>query len=210
MPSPVQIMLDLKEIAKVWQVLAILWHIYVGVLIILLLVGIRPRKGLMGILLALPLLSVSFIACAYGNPLDGVLFILAAISLFSVSVMMPKEPVRLAPFWLFIPGLALSVLGWAYPHSLESALSWSYLYATPLGTVPYPTLSILIGVSMMVGCFGSRGWPLVLGITGVFYGLIGILHLGVRVDSILLAGSIGIIIAGFIKRTVLRSELLAE
>lgn len=58
------------------------------------------------------------------------------------------------------------------------------------GLVPCPTLSIVIGLALMVGGFGSTAWSLVLGATGIFYGALGAARLGVTIDWVLMAGAL--------------------
>jgi type II secretory pathway component PulF len=67
MPSPQQILNGLSEISSRWQALAVFWHLYFAVFALVLLTGIRPPKRIAGILLGLPLLSVSFLAWLSGN-----------------------------------------------------------------------------------------------------------------------------------------------
>ena len=81
MPGPEQILKGLSEIANKWQMLAMVWHVYFGILAVGLIAGVRPSKRLAGILLGLPLLSVSALAWASSNPFNGTLVALAGIAL---------------------------------------------------------------------------------------------------------------------------------
>ena len=52
----------------------------------------------------------------------------------------------------------------------------------PTGLVPCPTLSIVIGLALIVEGLDSRIWTSVLvGATGVFYGIFGAVRLGVTI-----------------------------
>ena len=51
MPAPEQILNGLRTIANQWQILAILWHVYFGVLAVGLILGVRPSKRVGGVLL---------------------------------------------------------------------------------------------------------------------------------------------------------------
>ena len=79
--------------------------------------------------------------------------------------------------------------GWTYPHFLAADRWTTYLYAAPLGLIPCPTLSALIGVALILGRFESTLWPATLGLFGIAYGVIGVVRLGVAVDAALLSGA---------------------
>lgn len=190
MPTPEQILSSLSAIANRWQIVAIAWHVYFAVLIGGLALGLRPSKRVAGVLLALPLISVGVFAWLSANPFNGILFGLAAVALLWIAARLPQERIQIAPSWLAGIGALLFVFGWVYPHFLQT-VSWiPYLYAAPTGLVPCPTLSIVIGLSLIVGDFESRSWSLVLGGMGLFYGLFGALRLGVMIDLVLLVGAL--------------------
>ena len=69
------------------------------------------------------------------------------------------------------------------------------LYAAPLGLIPCPTLSALVGVALVVNGLGSRAWSLILSGSGVLYGVIGWFRLGVTIDGVLLVGAITLALA---------------
>lgn len=62
MLSPEEILAGLETIANDWRWLAIVWHGYVALIVVALLFGLRPSLRVFGLLLALPILSVSFLA----------------------------------------------------------------------------------------------------------------------------------------------------
>jgi hypothetical protein len=194
MPSSQEILDGLSAIANGWRALAIVWHIALAAMLIALVAGWRPAKPLAGALLAVPLVSVSFMAWFSGNPFNGTVFAIIAIALGGVALGLQHRSVQISGPGLFIPGVLLSAFGWAYPHFLH-ADSWAtYLYAAPLGLIPCPTLSAVIGVALTVRGLGSRGYSLVLGLSGVLYGLIGWLRLGVAVDIVLLLGATALVV----------------
>lgn len=87
--------------------------------------------------------------------------------------------------------------GWVYPHFLDNAALVEYLYAAPTGLIPCPTLSIVIGFTLILGGLRSRAWCLVLTIVGLFYGVFGAARLGVKIDGVLLLGALATAYAAF-------------
>jgi len=71
MPSPETILSGAASIANGWRTLAIGWHALLGTLVIALLIGWRPSNRIAGYLFTAPLLSVSVLAWASGNPFNG-------------------------------------------------------------------------------------------------------------------------------------------
>lgn len=201
MPTPEQILNGLTTIANQWQLLAIVWHLYFAVLAVGLMLGVRPSKRVGGVLLGLPLLSVSVLAWLSANPFTGTIFGLAAIALIVMALRLPDEPVAIAPTWIMGAGVLMFVFGWIYPHFLDTTSFVPYLYAAPVGLVPCPTLSIVIGLALVVGGLDSRAWSLVLGGVGVFYAFFGALRLGVTIDWILLLGALAILLAVLMPKT---------
>jgi hypothetical protein len=188
MPTPEQILRGLGQITNGWRALAVFWHAYFGVLLLLLALGARPDRRLVGGLLALPLLSVSVLAWAGSNPFNGTFFAVSGLASIAISRKLPSDRARMGPPWAVVAGALLFAFGWLYPHFLETSSFLPYLYAAPTGLIPCPTLSIVIGVSLVLGGLGSRSWCLVLGVTGFFYGVFGAVRLGVAIDVILLVG----------------------
>jgi hypothetical protein len=133
---------------------------------------------------------VSALAWASGNPFNGIAFAALSLALAAVAIRLPVRAVRIGSRPLLVPGALLVGFGWAYPHFLQTDEWTSYLYAAPLGLLPCPTLSAIIGMSLIVDLLGSRPWALVLSAVGVVYGLIGAFQLGVNVDVVLLVGAL--------------------
>lgn len=200
MPTPEQILNGLSTIVNQWQVLAIAWHVYFAILVGGLLLGIRPSKRTAGILLALPLLSVSILAWVSANPFNGIFFTVVGVTLLWIATRLPQQKVQIAPMWLIIAGTLMFAFGWFYPHFLEAPSLVPYLYAAPTGLIPCPTLSIILGLALVVGGLESRSWSLVLGGTGIFYGLFGAFRLGVTIDLVLLFGALLILLVVFLPK----------
>jgi hypothetical protein len=71
-------------------------------------------------------------------------------------------------------GSALVAFGWAYPHFLPEDPASTYLYAAPLGLIPCPTLSLVLGVTIVFSNLRSRAWSVILACTALFYGALGV------------------------------------
>jgi hypothetical protein len=200
MPAPELILEGLSNIANQWWLLAAAWHAYFAVLIIGLILGVRPAKRVAGILLALPLLSVSVLAWMAANPFNGALLGLAGVALIVLAFRLPDERIKIAPLWVVVAGALMFVFGWVYPHFLDTFPVFAYLYAAPTGLVPCPTLSIVIGLALIAGGLDSRLWTSVLAATGLFYGLFGALRLGVTIDIVLLLGALAALVVVFLPK----------
>jgi hypothetical protein len=199
MPSSDQILASLKAIVNSWQIAAVLWHLYFAIIIAGLIAGTRLLKRDFGILLALPLLFVSIIAWLSANPFNGIVFALLGVLLIYISIKMPREPVEIAPISALLPGILMVIFGWIYPHFLNTSSWWTYLYAAPSGLIPCPTLSIVIGFTLIVNKPGSLAYSITLGVAGLLYGLLGVFKLGVTIDWILLLGALLILFTSRIK-----------
>jgi CHASE2 domain-containing sensor protein len=93
--TPEQILAGLRDIANNWRGLAVIWHAYFAVLACGLLVGARPSRRVVGILLTVPLLSVSALAWLSGNPVNGTFFSLTGIGLLAIAVHLPRTRIHL-------------------------------------------------------------------------------------------------------------------
>jgi hypothetical protein len=189
MPTAEQVLAGLREITNTWRPLAVLWHVYLAAFVAFLLTGGRPPKRYACLSLVLPLLSVSILAGLSGNPFNMLVFGLVGTGLLVVSLRLPMQPVELSPAWTRISGAIFLVFGWIYPHFLDTTSPLMYLYAAPTGLIPCPTLSVVIGLTLILNGLGSRTMSLTLGITGMFYGVVGVWRLGVVIDWFLVAGS---------------------
>jgi hypothetical protein len=200
MPSPEQILAGLAGIAGQWRWLAIAWHAGFAAMLVALIAGWRPSIHLAGFLLTTPLLSVSALAWASGNPFNAAAFALLALVLITVAWRLSSDPTRLASPLFVAAGAAATAFGWTYPHFLDTESSIAYVYAAPLGLVPCPTLSAVIGLSLILGVFRSNAWSAALTIAGLLYGAIGVFRLGVALDYGLLAAAAALAAAGVARR----------
>jgi len=197
MPASDEILQGLTAIANGWTSLAIAWHIVVGALIVALLAGWRPLQRFAGLFLVLPLATVSIAAWSAGNPFNGGVFAALSIALMALALSLPGRAVVVDTGWSGIIGIAMIVFGWIYPHFLVADSPFLYLIAAPLGLIPCPTLSAVIGFALVFGGFGARAWSMTLAVVGVFYALFGAVRLQVTIDLILLAGAVCLLIVAF-------------
>jgi hypothetical protein len=189
MPSSDTVLTGLTAIANDWRWLATTWHVLLAAMLAMLVVGWRPSIRLLGQFVVGPLLSVSLVAWLSGNPFNGAVFAIVVAVLLTTAVRQPQTAVRLAPSAWVVPGVVLVVFGWTYPHFV-TADSWTtYLYASPFGILPCPTLSVVIGITLLFPGLGSRSWTTTLAVAGLLYGVIGVLRLGVVLDWGLLLAS---------------------
>jgi hypothetical protein len=211
MPSSEEILDGLTTIANAWWLLSLAWHLAFGILALLVLAGSRPSKPLMALMLATLVVSVSALAWIAGNPFNGVVFAILAVALVGIGLSLPRDPITVGSGPLLVFGTVLVVFGWTYPHFLE-ANSWtSYLYAAPLGLVPCPTLSMLVGVSLIVGGFESKAWANTVAAAALSYGVIGVFTLGVAIDVVVLAGAMvlwGTAVSGVMRMDARRKPTL--
>lgn len=205
MPSPETILSLAAMIANEYRTAAIGWHVFLGTLLLALLVGWRPSNRLAGYLLAAPLLSVSVLAWASGNPFNGATFAVLALWLIGLASSLSTQPVNLASLPLLLVGALLVAFGWTYPHFLTADHWTAYTYAAPFGLLPCPTLSAVIGLTLVLGMLRSKAWSITLAAAGFVYGAIGVFTLGVTLDYGLLAGaSVLGIVAGASRSVELR------
>lgn len=197
MPTPQSILENLRLIATDAMMVAALWHVLVSVAAIAIARGWRPSRRRAGVLLALPVGSVSLIAFAYGNPFNGILLGTVAIALGVVATRLGDDKTRRGARSATAFGVTMIVFGWTYPHFLESHAPAIYLVAAPTGVIPCPTLSLVIGFALLSGGLGSRAWSLTLAGAGLFYGLFGALRLGVGIDLVLVFGAAALVVVAF-------------
>lgn len=171
--------------------MALLWHVLAMAAGLALLRGWRPSPRLAGLLLTAPLSSVSILAFLFGNRFNGFAFAGLAGVLFAVALRSCAD--SYSPFprpaWTKVAGSVLVAFGWFYPHFFRESSTFHYAVVAPLGVIPCPTLSFLIGATLLAGGM-SPLWSGVLGLGGLFYGVVGVLRLGVRIDIVLVLGAV--------------------
>lgn len=194
MPSAIEILADLRDISNQWRSLAALWHVYFAAVLGVSLTRVRRSTSrTVGVLLTIPLFSVSLLAWMTGNPFTGLVCGILAGLLIAISLRSRATPVSIArKGWAPVGGI-LCLFAWTYPHFLNAGSALQFLYESPLGLIPCPTLSMLVGTSIMFNGFQSRAWGVLLGLTGLFYGIFGALFLEVHIDWVLAAGAFGLL-----------------
>jgi hypothetical protein len=197
MPTPEEILYGLALAANKFIALSITWHVIILVFIILLVSGRKFNQKIVAAGMAISLLSVGFIAVLVSNPFNGIMFALAAL-VFGV-IYLKFKPVPVGCEWDFtsVAGLVMVLFGFIYPHFLDGAPFYKYIYASPLGLIPCPTLSAFIGVTMMLHGFHSKKWMMVAAMIGLFYGIFGVMRLKVYLDVVLIAGALFLLIYAF-------------
>ena len=182
MPSAETILTGLTAIANEWRWLAIVWHVLLGALLVTLFAGWRPSSRVMGYVLVAPLLSVSLMAWVSGNPFNGTVFAMLSATLAGAATRFSNAPVQLgSPAWI-LPSAVVIVYGWTYPHFLRSGSWTTYLFASPFGIVPCPTLSVVTGLTLVFRTVRSNAWSTTLVVAGLVYGAVGVFRLEVQLD----------------------------
>ena len=126
----------------------------------------------------------------WGNPFNGTVFVALFLFVLALASRLSEEPVHFGTPVLATLGAMLVAFGWGYPHFLETDRWMMYAYAAPLGVLPCPTLSAVIGATLILGLLGSAAWSITLAAAGLTYGAVGVFVLGVQLDYALLAGAL--------------------
>jgi hypothetical protein len=198
MPKTEEILNGLQTIVNNQSVIALIWHIALYFLIMCLFVNWHPTNRIMGILICLPVISVAVLAWFYGNPFNGGLFAVLAILIFVFALRTTDMRVSYSSWPFLLIGIIMIVFGFVYPHFIRANSLFEYLYASPFGLIPCPTLSVLIGIILFFNALGSPAISLSLIVFGLFYGLFGVFKLGVAIDLFLLMGSISLLLKQFV------------
>jgi len=188
-PSSDVILKGLASIANSWRPLAIGWHVVAAVWLIAMAGGWRPSNRMTALLLTLPVATVTAASWTSHNAFNGTAFGVLTLMLGWQAMRLSPSPVHPSSreAMMIVGGLLLA-FGWSYPHFLVMG-GWTYLYAAPLGVLPCPTLSAVIGVTLLLAPFEAKAWSIVLPLFGMAYGLIGLFSLDVTIDVVLLAGA---------------------
>lgn len=190
MPTAQQILENLSAIAQRALPLAIAWHAVVLVGLLAWARGYRLPRRADALLRCLALCSVSAAAWVFGNAFNGSVFALLTLVMIVLSLRGATGLPASDHLLMQTSGAALMAFGWLYPHFLGPAQpAFAYAYAAPLGTLPCPTLSFLIGLELLAGAPWGKLASRVLAVTGLFYGMWGTLRLGVWLDTPLSLGA---------------------
>jgi len=193
MPGVTDILDGLSAIANENRGVAALWHLAVATALVALALGWRPSTYTARFLASTPLASVAALAFAYGNPFNGLAFSLSAFSLMAVAMIGKCRPVSGGSATGRGLGMATIALAWIYPHFLAGPAA-TYLYASPMGLIPCPTLALAIGLALLGNGLGSRAWSLILATAGVLYGGFGTWRLGVFLDIGLIVAALALVV----------------
>jgi hypothetical protein len=198
MPDPNSILSSLSRIANDAFVFALVWHLLGAVAWLGWLAGVRLRQRTAALLSYAPLASVSAFAWAYGNPFNGLVFTALTAVLVGLALRGPNDWLTRSAGWRLLLGLALLAFAWVYPHFLAARFPWlAYSFASPMGLLPCPTLSLVIGLTLLGSMPAGRASAHILASAGLFYGAWGAFRLGVALDLALLAGAIGLFAAAW-------------
>lgn len=189
-----EIVAGLQAIVNYNMLIATIWHIVIYVLIISLLSGWNPSNKLMVILFCLPVVSVSVLAWLSGNPFNGILFTVMAVLIIISGLKSSSQLITTSQITFLVIGILMIAFALLYPHFLESGSFFKYLYASPVGLIPCPTLSLLIGFALVYNGFGSNALTISLIVYGLFYGLFGVFRLGVTLDIGLIIGAVSLLV----------------
>jgi len=176
-------------VANDWQWLAIAWHVALAALLPVVIAR-RVSRRLLAFLLLTPVASVALVAARSGNLFNALTFAVIAALLLRAAISLPTGPVTLtSPGWV-CAGTALVAFGGVYPHFLQAETWAAYLYASPFGLLPCPTLAVLLGLTLVCDGLRSTRWSAPLSAAGILYGLIGVAILRVWLDAWLLMGAL--------------------
>ena len=176
-------------VANEWRWLAFAWHIALAAFFVAVSRS-RVSQRLLGFLLVLPIVSVAVLAWESANPFNASMFTVLAALLLRSATRRPRTAAAIASRGSVLAGMPLIAVGWLYPHFLVTDSWTAYAYASPFGLLPCPTLSVVVGLTLVFGGVRSAGWNGVVAGAGVLYGALGVFWLGVSLDVWLLVGAI--------------------
>jgi len=188
------ILKGLQSIVNDYASFAIIWHGLFYLLIAALILKWQPSNKLFGLMLTLPILSVAVFAWISGNPFNGSIFSITAILLIFFGFKANNQAIDYSQLTFIIAGILMILFGLIYPHFISPDSPLKYLYASPAGLIPCPTLSVIIGFLLLYNGFGSQPLTITFIILGLFYGIFGVLKLAVYLDLFLLFGTITLLI----------------
>ena len=189
MPTREEILAGLTALANGYSNIAIVWHVIILIIIVALFAGWKPGNSLMILLLGALLMSVSVHAGMQANFFNAAVFAFLVIMSIYAILRSGNSNITGDRSWIDIGGLILIIFGLFYPEFLRSGSLIEYTYASPTGLIPCPTLSVLTGFALLYKGFNSQTWSMTIGISGMFYGLIGAIYLGMNIDWVLVAGA---------------------
>jgi hypothetical protein len=193
MPSSAEILENLRRISDEGSAYAVAWHVLLGGVAAALLSRRRPPPALAAWLVVALFASVSVFAWRFDNSFNGSVFAALAAICGLLAWLPSPSALESKRSWTHALGVLMLAFGWAYPHFAEPHTALSYLYSAPTGLIPCPTLSVALGFGLLDWLPGRRSWTGILAMAAVFYGLFGVLRLGVAIDLMLLVGALGLL-----------------
>jgi hypothetical protein len=184
----------LQSIVNDYSAFAMIWHAIFYILIAALIAKWVPSNKLFGLLTCLPLISVAIFAWLTGNPFNGAVFSIATILLIIFGIKADGQPIYYSQLPFIIAGILMISFGLVYPHFINPDSIIKYLYASPAGLIPCPTLSVIIGFLLLYNGFSSQPITLTLLVLGLFYGIFGVLKLAVYLDLFLICGTFTLLV----------------
>ena len=194
MPTTQEILGGLQSIVNKYYVLAIVWHLLFYVLIAALIARWQPSNKLIALLICFPVISVAIMAWFSGNPFNGTVFTISVILLLIFGLKATNQTITYSQLPYLLAGIFMVLFGLVYPHFLNADSFLKYFYASPVGLIPCPTISILIGFILIFNGLSSQSITLTLIVLGLFYGIFGVLKLAVYLDIFLVIGTGALII----------------
>lgn len=193
-----EILAGLTSLANEYSNIAITWHVIILIIMAALFAGWKPGNSIMILLLSSLLMSVSVFAGMQGNIFNAGVFAFLVIMSIYCTLRSGNGNVTGDRSMADISGLLLIIFGLSYPEFFKSTSLLEYAYASPTGLIPCPTLAVLTGFGLVYKGFMSQTWAITLGAAGMFYGLFGVMYLGIYIDWVLVAGAFVLLINTFV------------
>lgn len=207
MLSKEEILAGLTALANEYANIAIAWHVVILILFTALFAGWKPGNSLMILVLSSMLMSVSAFASLQDNFFNAAVFAFLVIMSLYATVKSNTEKITGDRSRPDIIGLLLIIFGLVYPEFLKTNSLIEYSYASPTGLIPCPTLSVVTGFSLMYKGFRSQLWSVMIGISGMFYGLMGVFYLEMYIDWVLVGGAMYLLLhTFFLSRTIFSAK----
>jgi len=194
MPKTQEILAGLHSIANNYSWYAVGWHAVFYVFIFALIAQWQPSNQLFAVLMCIPLISVAVFAWITGNPFNGIMFTVMAFLIFIFGLKSPVLPIAVSQLPFMVIGTVMIAFGLIYPHFVVSDSIIKYFYASPVGLIPCPTLSVLIGFALLFNGFGAQSVSLTCIVFGLFYGIFGVIKLAVYLDLFLVFGALALLV----------------
>ncbi len=210
MPTTEEILNGLSLAANKYFLFSIFWHIIVLIFLVLLFAGKKISSKFIMIGIIALFLSVSIITTLVHNPFNAVIFFLASLQFGYMALRYVHGKFGVRWDYISAAGLIMLVFGFVYPHFMENASFFKYLCASPLGLIPCPTLSAIVGITLLFHGFNSRRWMLWAAFIGLFYGVFGVLRLKVYLDTGLIAGALFLLIYAFSVKSYFSPDAQSE